>query len=399
VSLLGPLTDDQRATFLVATLPRKALSKLVGKLGTAPRGTRLDALGEWELADALVDYYHDDPQVAAAVDLSLVKELGDSPLAAAVATPDAARALGDLVLAAKDPLRDLAWALLAHGPAEAGELAASVVQTIIGEYDQADERARAEAEAEAETPPAPDPGPDAAARAIEKEAARALAARARALKRVGGMKDRVADLEERLAAARSELRAERAAREEAERAGDRGRDEVRTLRAQLAGGAGAEVERLTDALARTERRVRGLESEIEEAREAEATLAAQLRAREQDRPAAAAASESAADRAAGTATWSLPIFTDEFYESIRRWDRKIVRIAFEKIHRLADDWRHPSLRAIPLEGLPAHYRIRIASDVRLIYRPLDGGRVEILSLIDREDLQRYIRTAKTRQGG
>ena len=94
------------------------------------------------------------------------------------------------------------------------------------------------------------------------------------------------------------------------------------------------------------------------------------------------------------ATWSLPIFTDEFYESIRRWDRKIVRIAFEKIARLAEDWRHPSLRAIPLEGLPGVYRIRIASDVRLMYRPLDGGRVEILSLIDREDLQRYIRQAK-----
>jgi hypothetical protein len=32
----------------------------------------------------------------------------------------------------------------------------------------------------------------------------------------------------------------------------------------------------------------------------------------------------------------------------------------------------------------------------LIYRPLDGGRVEIMSLIDREDLTRYIRRAKTR---
>jgi hypothetical protein len=36
--------------------------------------------------------------------------------------------------------------------------------------------------------------------------------------------------------------------------------------------------------------------------------------------------------------------------------------------------------------------------VRLIYRPLDGNRVEIMSLIDREDLQRYIRQAKTRYG-
>ena len=109
--------------------------------------------------------------------------------------------------------------------------------------------------------------------------------------------------------------------------------------------------------------------------------------------------EAVDERAAGSGPgWSLPVFTDEFYDSIRRWDRKIIRIAFEKIVRLAEDWRHPSLRAIPLEGLPDCYRIRIATDVRLIYRPLDGDRVEIMSLIDREDLQRYIRQAKTKRG-
>ena len=395
VALLGPLNDDQRATFLVVGLPRKTLRKLVGQLGVAPRGTRLDALGEWELADALVDYYHEDAEVAAAVDLALEKELGASPLADTVATEGGARALGDLVLAAKDPLRDLAWALLAHGPAEAGETAGNAVQAIIAEFDQADERARAEAETEAARAPQPDPGPDVAVRAIAKEAAKARAARARALKRVGGMKDQVVDLEERLAAARGELRTERAHREESERGLERSQDEVRALRAQLAGGAAAELDRLTDALARAERRARALESELEEAREAEATLAARLRAREEQRP----GTPESGERAAGSAAWSLPLFTEEFYDSIRRWDRKIVRTAFEKIHRLADDWRHPSLRAIPLEGLPGHFRIRIASDVRLIYRPLDGGRVEILSLIDREDLQRYIRTAKTRQSG
>jgi len=398
VAFLGPLNDDQRATFLVVALPQKTLRRLVGQLGVAARGTRLDGLGEWELADALVEYYHDDAEVAAAVDLALEKELGASPLAAAVTAAPGAQALGDLVLAAKDPLRELAWALLAHGPAEAGETASDVVQAIIAEFDHADERARAQAEAEAETTP-PEPAPDVAVRAIAKEAAKARAARARALKRVGGMKDQVVDLEERLADARSELRAERARREESGRALERSQEETRALRAQLAGGAAAELDRLTDALARAERRARGLESELEEAREAEATLAARLRAREEQRPGSAEPRPEGGERATGAAAWSLPLFTDEFYESIRRWDRKIVRTAFEKIHRLAEDWRHPSLRAIPLEGLPGHFRIRIASDVRLIYRPLDGGRVEILSLIDREDLQRYIRTAKTRQSG
>jgi hypothetical protein len=63
---------------------------------------------------------------------------------------------------------------------------------------------------------------------------------------------------------------------------------------------------------------------------------------------------------------------------------------------LAENHRHPSLRAIPLEGLPGFYRVRIASDVRLIYKRGDRGEVEILSLIDREDLDRYVRQAKTR---
>src|SRR5206468_1381064 len=185
----------------------------------------------------------------------------------------------------------------------------------------ADTRAREEEEARAAEPEAgPAPGPDKAADEIEREAARARTGRARALKRLGGMKERLVELEKGLATARQEAR-----------------------------------------------------------------RAVEVRERvEAERP------------AASTAAWSLPVFTDEFYESIRGWDRKILRITFEKIYRLAEDWRHPSLRAIPLEGLPDCYRIRIASDVRLIYRPADGGRVEILSLIDREDLQRYIRQAKSR---
>ena len=52
--------------------------------------------------------------------------------------------------------------------------------------------------------------------------------------------------------------------------------------------------------------------------------------------------------------------------------------------------------ALALEGLPGYYRIRIATDVRLIYRRGEGNQLEILSLIDREDLDRYVRQAKTR---
>ena len=47
--------------------------------------------------------------------------------------------------------------------------------------------------------------------------------------------------------------------------------------------------------------------------------------------------------------------------------------------------------------LPGYYRVRVATDVRLIYRRAERqNEVEILSLIDREDLDRYIRQARTR---
>ncbi len=139
--------------------------------------------------------------------------------------------------------------------------------------------------------------------------------------------------------------------------------------------------------------MRGLEEELAAAREENEKVVKRAREAEARKP-APDASGWAPESRPDPATWSLPIFTAEFYDSIKSWDRKVLRIAFEKIVRLAEDWRHPSLRAIPLEGLEGHYRIRIASDVRLIYRLREGGQLEILSLIDREDLTRYIRTAK-----
>jgi mRNA-degrading endonuclease RelE of RelBE toxin-antitoxin system len=106
--------------------------------------------------------------------------------------------------------------------------------------------------------------------------------------------------------------------------------------------------------------------------------------------------EEALPSAEEASTFLIPIFTREFYDSIQRWDRRMQRAAFDKVSLLARDWRHGSLRAIALEGLPGYYRIRIATDVRLIYRRGEGNTVEILSLIDREDLDRYIRQARTR---
>jgi len=395
VALLSPLTPDERSTFLVIALAEKSLVKLVGRLGTAPPGTRVDRLGTWDLAWSLVDYYESDPEVAETVDRTLRKEIGASPLAAAVASEGGSRAVTDLLLESRDPARDLAWALLGSGVEGAGELASALVKTIIAEFDEADERAREAEAAQPEEPPAESPDPETKlASDAAKEAARAQRARDRTLKRLGGLKERLVELERSVAGARRELRESEAERAELETERDRLREEREALRTRLQSGTAGEVTRLGEELEAMKRRARALDAELEDAREAEAALAARLRVAEAERTRPA---ESAEERPAPSGTgWSLPLFTDEFYDSIRRWDRKIVRNAFEKIYRLAEDWRHPSLRAIPLEGLPDHFRIRVATDVRLIYRPLDGGRVEILSLIDREDLQRYIRQAKSR---
>jgi mRNA-degrading endonuclease RelE of RelBE toxin-antitoxin system len=55
-----------------------------------------------------------------------------------------------------------------------------------------------------------------------------------------------------------------------------------------------------------------------------------------------------------------------------------------------------SLDAKLLQGAEGLYRIKIGTDVRLLYRRKPAGGIEILSLIDRENLGRYVRQYKRR---
>jgi hypothetical protein len=395
VPLLSPLSEDEQTTFLVVSLADTVLRKLVGRLGTAPKGTRIDTLSVWELADTLVDYYGNDAEVAAEVDRTLRRELGDAPLGPAVRADGGGGAITTLLLESRDPARDLAWALLGAERDEDRTLAPKLVQTIIAEFDHADEQAKANAETS-------QPKEESAvvreatrvARRAEKEAAKAESQRERALDRVDDLKARIVELEKSIASSRKELRESERARERAVGERDKLAKEREGLRARLQSGTAAEVERLREELDAAERQTRSLESELDDVRSREEQLAARLRALEQAEASRPAAVETVPEPSSPGAVWCMPIFTDEFYDSIRRWDRRIVRGTFEKIGRLCEDWRHPSLRAIALEGLPGYHRIRIATDVRLIYRPVEGNRLEILSLIDREDLQRYIRHVK-----
>lgn len=396
MGLLSPLSEEEQTTFIVVSLPDTTLRKLVGKLGTAPKGTRLDALSVWELADTLVDYYAGDAEVSAEVDRWLRRELGPSPLASAVDAEGGAAAVTALVLESRDPARDLAWALLGAARDEDRTAGARLVATIVEEFNQAEQQAKAK-DGSKDGPKTESAAVREAAklaRRAEKEAAKAESLRERALDRVDDLKARIVELEKSIAASRKEQRDSERARERAAAERDKLAKEREALRARVQSGTAAEVTRLAEELEAAERQARSLESELDEVRTREETLAARVRSLEQAAPARPAAVETPPAEPSPGAVWCTPIFTDEFYDSIRRWDRRIVRGTFEKVARLCEDWRHPSLRAIALEGLPGFHRIRIATDVRLIYRPIDGNRLEILSLIDREDLQRYIRHVK-----
>jgi hypothetical protein len=163
-----------------------------------------------------------------------------------------------------------------------------------------------------------------------------------------------------------------------------------------------EAQRLRSALRDLEARSGSLEARLERAREREGELEAQVARLRNDaaaEPEAPAPSSPELELEAGEAptTWLMPVYTREFYDSLAGWDRRIQRAAFKQASLLAQDHRHPSLRALPLEGLPGYFRVRVATDVRLLYRRTERqNTVEILSLIDREDLDRYIKQAKTR---
>lgn len=392
--LLLPLTQDEQSHFLAVALDEDSLRQLAGSLGTAPKGYRIDKLSVWQMADSLVDYYNDDAEVSGAVDRALTRALDTPPLAEALVTEQQSDAVTALLLDSKDPVRDLAWAFLHAAAPDAGARASALAKLIIEDFDEADRRAQ-----EADTAPRPASPEVQVKRAVRdaaKEAQKALTGRERAEQRLDHLKQQLSDLEDRLATARREQRETEKARRQTVVERDRLQKERDALRARLQSGTAGEAERLRTELDGAERRERTLAASLEDARGAATALTARVRELEQrsTAPAAAPAPDPDAEPSAAPPNWSMPIFSGEFYDSLKRWDRRLVRAAFDKIHRLCEDWRHPSLRAIPLEGLPDCYRIRIATDVRLIYKPLDGGRLEIRSLIDREDLQRYVRNAK-----
>jgi predicted nucleic acid-binding Zn-ribbon protein len=375
------LSPGDLGAFFELCFPDKRLVALCHELQLHTPGYRLEALPPDQVARVLADEYLAAKDVRPHLDGAVREVLRDPVLESREVSAADLGQLLDLVVAG-DPLQHLAriaWrALLASGEPER-RMALEAI----------DEGVRAlDAPAQQKKPPrkAPPPGQKDAEEAV-KRAERAEREREAMKQQLAQARGEISAREQRLAEQRVELIQ---ARSEVSRLSA----EVARLSAAGEGRALADARRYADEARALAEKLRGAD---------EARGAAQERVTQLERRLAQAA-QPAVPQPSGeadlpseeeAATFLVPVLTKEFYDSIERWDRRMQRAAFDKIHRLANDWRHGSLRALALEGVPGYYRIRVATDVRLIYRR-DGNRLEVLSLIDREDLDRYIRQARTR---
>ena len=393
---LQELGRDALSVFLFVAFTGKELLELVRELGLSVPGYRLEGLSDAERADLLADEIRAAPATRAPI-VALLRKIYEFPAFDAISLSREVAGEFAALAVETDALVRILWRVLADPSkeirAEAGPALAALVKAYYGPAPKAPpeaKRAPAGADRAAE---GADEGRERAR--LEKELARAEADAKRAKEREDEARESVDAFRADVAAAQKSLAALRAEKDALARklAAAEGKLEAAKKGAAPTGAA--------KKAAAAEERMRALE---ERARAAEAgrdalekELARAERAKEaaeSAKPAAAASADEDAVEAA-PATWALPRFTREFYDSLKDWDPHAQRLAFKQAMLLAENHRHPSLRAIPLEGLSGYFRVRVASDLRLIYRRADRD-VEILALIDREDLDRYVRQAKTR---
>ena len=377
---------DARALgeFLELCFADRRLVQLCGELRLYSPGYRLEAMPPNQVARLLADEARAAKDAAQLLDTAIREALRNPVLEGKPLGDEHYRDL--LELFTGDPLQHLArvaWRALTEPDEKLRGYALSAIDLGVEALD-----APAKAKGPARKPQLP-----VKVQELRKELADARKAAERAEKERDSLREQLvsarADIvarEKTVAEVREELSESRA---ELTRASA----ELARLTAAGEGRALSEARRLADENRSLSERLR---TAAEERDSLKAQLAQAQRAQAAPAAAPAPAEEEALPSAEEAATFLIPYFTREFYDSIQRWDRRMQRAAFDKVSLLARDWRHGSLRAIALEGLPGYYRIRIATDVRLIYRRGEGNTVEILSLIDREDLDRYIRQARTR---
>lgn len=404
---LHELSRDALSAFLYAALLPEETLALVKSLGLSAPGFRTEGLSDVELCDLLADEVRAAPGSRAPVLEALRQGLKEPAFAHSQLDAVAADEL--LEVAGSDHGLAIAlWRLVADPQPEVRARGAAALEQLAADWygpapagEGAAGRGRPEATGD-----------------VEDELGRKLRTAEEKLARAEGRaveaRRKAEEAREKLQAQVKEARAEAAravddaarAREQAEQARlAKGRAEAELVQARATDEA-AELQRLRGAAreAETARHVAEARSEklaVQVARLEEALREAEASDSEAPGVAAGPAGDAAEEPEEAPASWLLPVFTEEFYDSLHGWDRRIQRAAVKQAFLLAQDHRHPSLRALPLGGIPGYYRVRVATDVRLIYRRGEARQdaVEILSVIDREDLDRYIRQAKTRQVG
>jgi hypothetical protein len=404
---LHELHRDALSVFLFVALLPEETAELVKDLNLSQPGFRQEALGEIQRCDLLADEIRAVPERREAVLAALRKGWERPALASWPLAPHAALDLLDACVG-EGALPLALWRVLCDPAPETRAEALPFLERLGAEFY-------------GPVPKEDAPGPrggagedplESARREVQQLARQLEDARGKlenAEARAESVRKKGDEARDKLQAWLKEARAREArAIDEAARAKDladtaqreleRAEQELSAARSQ---DAVVEAQRLRGTLRDLEARSGALEARLERAREREAELEAEVarlrNAAAAPEPAAPSAPDSDGEPADAPATWLMPVYTREFYASLEGWDRRIQRSAFKQAALLAQDHRHPSLRALPLEGLPGYFRVRVATDVRLLYRRAERqNTIEILSLIDREDLDRYIKQAKTR---
>lgn len=389
-AMLHELDRDSLSVFLYVSFTGKEMLRILKDLGVEYPGHRIESLGDAARADLLADEVRAAADAREAV-LALLDEVYEFPALEGVTLPaSVAEEIALLGVEHDAPVRML-WRVLSDPSEEIRKTARPALDALVKTYYGAPGSKMTVAPPKAnEAPRKPAPG--------ENEENRQRARDAKDVERAQEVARRAKEREDELKSEVKEFRAELSEAKRLQAAALAERDTLAKEVARL-------EQELRDAKAGTGRAKK--DERFEAAQDRLATLTAERDALKKERDALAAMKAEAVVKPVAAAeeedepeelpaSWSNPRFTKEFYDSLAKWDARLQRFAFKKAFLLAENHRHPSLRAIQLEGIPGWYRVRVASDVRMIYRRTDDGGVEILSVIDREDLDRYIRQAKTR---
>jgi DNA polymerase III gamma/tau subunit len=400
---LSELGRDELSVFLYLAFTDEELSQVFRELKLSVPGYRVEKLSGVMKADTLADEIRARADARAPV-MDLLRKIYEFPALDIVSlSAPVAEEIGLLAVEDDATVRML-WRLLADPQADVRKTATPILQSLAQTYYGTGPAKKGPAAVDASARLAPPPPAEAAPRdesaelkAAKKDAREAVQAAEKAQAKTESLQQQLKDTRAELAEVSRELAQLKREASKADTALEKTKEQLEKAKGKVTRHdlerAKKDLEKATEAVAaltaREERwtaEKQALQQELEALRRASGAAP--------QAPAAASGDEAPVEEL--PSTWLKPHFTQEFYDSLDGWDARLQRAAFKQAYLLSENHRHPSLRAIPLEGLPGYFRVRVATDVRLIYRRSEGTDVEILSLIDREDLDRYVRQAKTR---